>query len=253
MATDILKLFTSLGLTPTESKIYLASLSLGPDSVQEIAKRAKLSRTACYAAVEALQRRGLMSAFERGKKKFFAAEEPENALAQFRGYVKQMEQQIDVLQRALPEVKMMAGGERPSVRFYEGAEALQALFSDVSRSGSKFMYEVSNYDDIYESLDPAALKEARQLLDPRKTQMRILYAGEPRSPRPEVAYGRLPDDAGEFHGDIWIYGNRVALVTFVGRIVVVIVENKALSDTARALYETAWQAVHASENRPVAK
>ena len=65
-----MKLLTELGLTPTETRVYLSSLKSGPTSVQEIAKRAKLSRTATYDVIAALQERGLMSTFDRGKKKF---------------------------------------------------------------------------------------------------------------------------------------------------------------------------------------
>ncbi len=240
MATDVMKLFTSLGLSPTESKVYLASLGLGPNSVQEIAKKAKLSRTSAYAAIEVLTQRGLMSTFERGKKKFFAAEEPENALAQFRGYVKQLEQQIDVLQRALPEVKMMAGGERPAVRFYEGDEALTALFADAARAGSSFMYEVSNVEDVYTHLDPQAWQKARSLFDPTTVDLRILQHGVPKNPKPNVKRRQVPAGLANFHGDIWIYGNRVAFVTFVGRILCVIIESSVFADTAKVLFETAW-------------
>ncbi len=240
MATDVMKLFTSLGLSPTESKVYLASLGLGPNSVQEIAKKAKLSRTSAYAAIEVLQQRGLMSTFERGKKKFFAAEEPENALAQFRGYVKQLEQQIDVLQRALPEVKMMAGGERPAVRFYEGDEAVVALFSDAERVGPDQMLEVSNMEDVYTHLNPQLWQKARSLFNHSKTEILLLHRGDAQNKKSHVQYRQLPDGLGEFHGDIWIYGNRVALITFVGRIMTVIVENQTFADTVKVLFRAAW-------------
>src|SRR5690242_13407133 len=105
MPTDIAKLFTTLGLSETETKVYLASLSLGPTSVQDIAKEAKLSRTATYDAVEELQKRGLLSTYVRGKKRFFAAEEPEQAVAYFRDNVNKMESQLEVLLHALPELK----------------------------------------------------------------------------------------------------------------------------------------------------
>ncbi len=251
MATDILKLFTSLGLTATESKVYLASLSLGPTSVQEIAKKAKLSRTATYAAIEVLQQRGLMSTHERGKKNYFSAEEPENALAQFRGHVKQMEEQIAVLERALPEVKMMAGGERPSVRFYEGIEALYAVFRDVDKLHPEFMYEVANLDDVYSFLDSKILTDARKLLDPKKTRVRILHRGAIRTPNPDIEFRELPQKFGEFHGDIWLYGNRVAFVTFVGKIVTIIIESEPFSSTARVLFDVAWNASHPSQTLPV--
>ncbi len=251
MATDILKLFTSLGLSATESKVYLASLSLGPNSVQEIAKKAKLSRTSAYAAIEVLQQRGLMSTFERGKKRFFAAEEPENALAHFRGYVKQMEHQIDVLQRALPEVKMMAGGERPAVRFYEGDEAIRSLFHDVDRLKPSFMYEVANLDDVAEMLDPKLLEETRRLLDPARTRTRILYRGALRKkPREHVEFCELPKALGDFHGDIWIYGNHIAFVTFLGKPVTVIIENRAFAETAKVLFEAAWDLSRVQKKSP---
>jgi len=240
MATDVLKLFTSLGLTATESKVYLSSLGLGPTSVQEIAKKAKLSRTACYAAIEVLQTRGLMSTFERGKKKFFAAEEPENALSHFRGFVKQMEHQIDVLERSLPEVKMMAGGERPSVRFYEGEEALTALFTDAEHAGSSYVYEVCNYEDIYTHLDQKMLLKANALFVSKNVKVKILHRGKSQGKREHVQSAELPAGISDFHGDILIYANRVTFVTFVGRIVSVIIENQTLADTAKALFETAW-------------
>lgn len=240
MPTDILKLFTSLGLSPTETKIYLASLGLGPTSVQEIAKKAKLSRTAAYAAIESLQVRGLLSTFERGKKKYFAAEEPENALAHFRGYVKQIEQHIEILERALPEVKMMAGGEKPSVRFYEGDEAIRALFNDVERLQPSFMYEVANLEDVWTILDPKMLAESRKLVDPKKVQIRLLHTGTPRQWREGVQHCELPANLGTFHGDIWIYDNHVAFVSFVGKPVSIIIENKAFAETAKVLFEAAW-------------
>ena len=46
MTVDFFKLLTELGLTPTETVSILLSLKLGPTSVQEVAKAAKLSRTA---------------------------------------------------------------------------------------------------------------------------------------------------------------------------------------------------------------
>ena len=115
MATDIQKLFTSLGLSPTETKIYLSSLELGPTSVQEIAKKAKISRTAAYDAIESLQKHSLLSTFERGKKHYFAAEDPESAVAHFKTELSNMQAQLENLQRVLPELKMMTGGERPTV------------------------------------------------------------------------------------------------------------------------------------------
>lgn len=241
MPTDIAKLFTTLGLSETETKVYLASLSLGPTSVQDIAKEAKLSRTATYDAVEELQKRGLLSTYVRGKKRFFAAEEPEQAVAYFRDNVNKMESQLEVLLHALPELKLRVGGERPAVHFYEGDDGVFALFRDVAEVDPKQLDEVSNVEDVYSHLDEKFLLEVRKAIKPDRMRYRILHRGEARNPREGVQLCRLPDDMGMFHGDIWIYENRVAFVTFVGKVVTVIVESKPFADTARVLFEAAWR------------
>ena len=241
MALELHKQFTALGLSETETKVYLASLKLGPTSVQEIAKKARLSRTATYEAVATLQERGLMSVFERGKKKFFTASDPDRAVSYFKEKLRLMEERIQGLDRMVPEIKMMAGGEKPTVRFYEGNEALFALFNDVAKTNPSTIDEISNIDDVYEYLDTKYLLEVRKIIDPTKLRLRILHRGANRNPREGVQFCELLPDLGEFHGDIWIYENRVAFVVFVGKVITVIIESKPLADTARVLFEAAWR------------
>jgi sugar-specific transcriptional regulator TrmB len=242
MPTDIFSLFTSLGLSESESKVYFSSLSLGPASVQDIAKKARLSRTATYAAVEALQNRGLMSTHERGKKSVFAAEEPERAVSHFKEKVHDMQEKVETLNKMLPEIKLMSGGERPAVRFYEGKEALYALFTDVGRLQPETLCEIANLDDVYAHLDLATLGDVRKMLDPKKTKIRILHIGNTKDPRAEIFYSKVNKEVfGDFHGDIWIYNDRVAFIYFIGKVVTVILENQAFADTARFLFEVAWK------------
>lgn len=240
MATDIVRLFTNLGLSATETKVYLANLELGPTTVQEVAKKAKLSRTATYDAIETLKGRGLVSTFEKGKRRVFTAEEPENAVAHFRDSVRKMEQQIDNLNRVLPEVKLLAGGERPIVRVFEGSEGIYSVFNDTARVNPDVIYEVSNIDDVYTFLDKNTLLTARKLVNFEVSKLRMIYRGTLRNPRAQAEYVKLPESVQEFHGDFWIYGNRIGLLAFVGKVVSIIIESQALADTARALFDTVW-------------
>lgn len=242
MATDLLKLFGSLGLSNTEAKVYIASLKLGPTSVQEIAKTSRLSRTATYDAVAMLQDRGLMSTFERGKKRFFAAEDPESAVAHFRQKIEEMNSQVGVLERSVGEIKLMSGGEKPAVRFFEGNDALYALFHDVAAVQPKEVCELSNMNDIYAYLDEEVLRDARKATNVKHADGRILHYGEHKNPREGRQYRELKAPYGNFHGDIWIYADRIALITFVGKTIVVMIQNDILAQTVRALFEIAWDA-----------
>jgi len=241
MPTDIFHLFTSLGLSETETKVYFASLNLGPAPVQDIAKKAGLSRTATYATIEALQERSLMSTHERGKKRVFAAEEPERAISHFKEQIHEMQERLETLNKVLPEIKMLGGGERPSVRFYEGQEALGAIFSDVAAVSPDSLRELSNMEDVYNLLDSDVLKDVRAVLDPGKIKINLLHIGELTRRRDKVIYRFLDKNKfGDFHGDIWIYGNRVAFVSFVGKFMTVVLENKVFADTAKFLFDAAW-------------
>jgi predicted DNA-binding transcriptional regulator len=241
MALDFVKLFTKLGLTDTETRVYIAGLHLGPSSVQEIAKKARLSRTATYDAVAALQERGLMSTLERGKKRYFAVEDPDQAIAYFKEQVRKMNGQLEALEKATPELRLMAGGERPTVKFFEGTEAIYTLFNDVAKVEPKMICDVSNLKYVNQYIDSKILKDARRCLDPKKTKMRLLYTGTRVHPREGVEGVQAPDDVIDFQGEMWIYGDRVVFLHFIGKVVAVLVENQFFADTAQFLFELAWK------------
>ena len=242
MATDFFKLLTSLGLSKLETRIYMAGLELGPTSVQEISKKANVSRTASYEAIESLQKRGLVSSFMRSKKRFFVSEDPERAAGHFRDQIEYMTKQIVDFDKAIPELKLMGGGELPAVRFYEGREAIYSLFHDMAEVKPKTFDEVSNLDDVYDLLDTPYIDEVRKVVDPSKIKTRILHRGQlRRTGREHVEFCELLPELGNFHGDIWIYGNRVAFASFIGKVMAVIIESQEFADTARVLFEAAWR------------
>ena len=55
----------NLGLSEKEAIIYLASLELGPSTIQEISKKAQIKRSSTYDMIRFLMERGLMSEFTK--------------------------------------------------------------------------------------------------------------------------------------------------------------------------------------------
>jgi sugar-specific transcriptional regulator TrmB len=238
MPTDFFKIFTALGLSKIETRVYMAAFELGPTSIQDIAKKAKLSRTATYETVKLLQDRGLMSTYTSGKKRFFASEDPERALAHFKQTITTMQSQLDVLSRSLGEMKLLAGGERPTVRFYEGKEAIYALYADVAKTNPTFIQEITNIEEVYAHMDRDALMDARKLLGDKP--VKILACTKAKNPVKTAEIRYLDQQLGSFQGDVWIYADRIALVTYIGRMVTIIIENAMLADTMRIVFNAAW-------------
>lgn len=240
MALNLQKTLTELGLTETETRVYLAMLELGAGSVQNIAKGAKISRTAAYEIIKALQGKGLASTFEKGKKTFFSAEDPDKLGDYFRNRVERMKIQLTSLDRLLPELRVLKGGEKPRVLFYTGTEGVHALFRDVVAMNATELLEVTNIDTVYTFVDGKVLNEARKAEGYKDIPVKVLHRGAVRNPNPKAEFRRMDDAFGDFQGNIWIYRSHVSFVSFVGSVEVVIVENPVFADTMRALFQACW-------------
>ena len=66
---ELKKELEHLGLSDKEARVYLAALEMGPSPVQDISHKAHVNRATTYVMIESLAARGLMSTFQKGKKR----------------------------------------------------------------------------------------------------------------------------------------------------------------------------------------
>src|SRR3989338_1855890 len=168
-----------LGLSDKEAKTYLASLESGSVSVQEISKKAGLKRPTTYFAIGQLIKKGLMSSFEKGKKRYFSAESPER-LVSLISFQRRKAQAIEEdLKMVLPELNNIFNltGERPAVRFFEGKEGLRAIQDDILRSEFKSLEEFVPLDEAYKVFPPKPADHRQRLLKKtKKIPRRVIYS-----------------------------------------------------------------------------
>lgn len=242
MSTDFRALLISAGLLPSEAKVYLAARELGSSTAQHIADKAKISRTATYEAIELLRKRGLIAISTVGKKKLFIAEDPDRIVSYLKKEQEKSQNTLRDIERSVDALRLLSGGTRPTMKVYEGEEALHAYFDHVASVNPKEWYEITNADDVYGEIDEKTLLAARRsLLHVPPERVKILFRGDRKNPRPGVQFAMLPDSLGNFHGNIAVYDQYIALVTYVGKVVVVIIESPALAETMRVMFKTAWK------------
>ncbi len=117
----------------------MAALELGYTSVQNIAKRADISRPTAYEVIKALIRRGLMKEIKRkgsvkGERSFFAAESPDNLLGLLRVQKRELEEKEREFIRIISTLRSkynLAG--QSEIRTLEGEE-IKILLDDFSQS-----------------------------------------------------------------------------------------------------------------------
>lgn len=239
---DIAPILRSFGLLESEIKTYMAALENGSGTVLDLAKLTKLSRQAVYVAIDALTARGLMSSALRGKKRFYAAEHPDKLLAYARRHENEVKEKMKDLERILPEIELQIGGERPVVRVFEGKEGMRAIIEDMRMTRSKESVEISDLEAMYKVLTPDDLKAMRIEVKKSGSHVRGLYAGTPGEKVVSVDRFSLPKEFWGFKSNIGIYGeDKIALVTFEGKMYSVVIESKALTKALRTLFELAFK------------
>ncbi|HWQ99301.1 MAG TPA: helix-turn-helix domain-containing protein [Candidatus Methylomirabilis sp.] len=237
---DITPILRSLGLLDSEIKTYMAALDKGPQTVLDLSKLTKLSRQATYVAIDALTERGLMSSALRGKKRFFAAEHPDKLLVYAKRHESDMHERVKDLERSLPELELQIGGERPIVKVFDGKEGIRALLADLQLSKPKQIHEMTDLDAMRAILSSEDLKPVREEAGKGGARIKGIYSGKPAPTSLQAERYILPSDKSGFKTNVVLYKNKIALVTFEGRMHTIMVENAAIANTLRILFDLAF-------------
>lgn len=144
-----LETLTRLGLSEKAAKVYLAALSLGTASVQDLAHQAGIKRPTAYLQIEDLLREGLLKKFPSGKKEFYQAAEPDVLK-------KRAESQLAAVNVLLPELSLIHSKVqgRPKISILEGRKALEQVYKDIVHANSiRFWSDLGaveeNFRDIF--------------------------------------------------------------------------------------------------------
>lgn len=241
----------NLGLSEKEARVYLAALELGPDTAQNIAAKAGINRPTAYLQIESLKDKGLMSEVQKGKKTYFTAEPPERLLSLLDITEKQTEVKRAELERTLPMLREMSAGagDRPKVRFFEGPEGQKAMQEDFLSVKDKKIESFINLDKLFETF-PQIEDEYTKRRIAKGIKSSVIYtrragplesATDSRKLRTAkfVSSERLPISA-----DIGIYDDKISLANYSrSRPIGVIIEDKEISNTIRALFYMIWNSI----------
>ncbi|MDZ4296160.1 MAG: helix-turn-helix domain-containing protein [Patescibacteria group bacterium] len=239
----------SLGLTEKESLVYLAMLELGPATMLEIARKSGVNRATAYVATDSLTKKGLASSFERGKKTFFAAENPDRLRSLFAMQHKKLEEDEKRFESVLPRLQeiMTVSDPRPHVRFYEGKEGIEAIREDILRTKSEFRDEIASLDEAYRHFPPHP-GDHRNRMDEKAKDLRrrVLYTSSQgpiiTATNPLHEFRWLPKEQFPFRSEFVLYGeNKMVLIDLQNRIFGVIIESKELSESFRTLFDFFWR------------
>lgn len=230
------------GLDEHESQVYLTTFELKRPTPLRIAEHIGMPRPTVYRILESLVKKGLMGVVVEGKRRVFVPEKPSVI-------IHRLKLQASAIQNLLPDFEALYAiyRGRPKIRLFDGREGMKRVCDDILITNAKELLSFSSVTNLFAFLPdyfPAFVKKRIQkkirarvlaLPSPKAMERKRLGAKELR----EVRF--LPQGFPfVFDGLTFIYGDRVAFMSFRGDQNAVIIEHPELANVQRALFEAAW-------------
>jgi sugar-specific transcriptional regulator TrmB len=246
----ILDKLENLGLSDKESKVYLAALELGGDSIQNVAKKSGVHRATTYLCVEKLKEMGLMNEKKKGKRKVYYGEYPEKLLENIVEQQKNLDQQEIKIKSLLPELSAIFNfsKNRPRVKFFEGEEGLKKVYQDTLFNNEKILAFLS-----VSAPDKKFVKWLYDYYAPERTRCGIkawVIAPQDEGVKKYVKLDKkelretklVNPQKYPFSIEINIYGNnKVAFMSYGKKEMFgVIIESKEVHNTMKYIFELVW-------------
>jgi len=231
------------GLTDKEISVFLASLELGQTTVNEIARKSNTFRTYCYDILKSLMEKGLVRYFIRSGVKYYETVEPEKLI----DILQETEDQITSI---LPELSSIRGSttKKPGVQFYEGKEGIKTIHEDIIKNKPEEVLVYGNTGKHYEVMEwyfPRYIRErVKNKIKARVINERSKLTEEmiKKTEKEELRKTRFFPKGISFPTIKYIYGNKVAMLSFDKDVVGIVIDNKNLAEGERQAFELLWKA-----------
>lgn len=234
-----------LGLADKEARVYLALLTMGKGTADQIAQETKLNRSTTYVQLKQLLELGLVSTFKEGKKTMFASETPNNLDRLLEKQILALESKKTQVANIIPELLNVFStvGNRPVIRIFEGKEGLASMRSEVLRIRQREFCVITSVDEMAKNFSVKELQNFSNERARRGLKSYVLYnvTGDDIIPLAPQELRRLPREDFPFSADIYIYGNKVSFAMTKDHIVGVVIESASLAESMRSVFWLAWE------------
>lgn len=232
------------GLTPRESRVYLASLELGRATVQEIAKKAELPRSTTYSVLESLIGRNLVFPLKNQKIKQYSAEDPVKI-------INLSEESTRALKIVLPELKFLyrtSYKNRPKIKYHEGISAIKEMYDDILRQKGLREYLIFAAEKQWLEMDKQWFEEFKKRRASAKIKTRLIVEdSEEARQRQKDGMKYLSEvkillnyPAEKWSAGVYIFWEKVIFVEYKKDLIAVEVHSAGIARLLRMMFESVW-------------
>lgn len=240
-------LFTHLGFSDKEVKIYTVLLEKGQATAGEIITASGLKRGITYAILYELEEKGLIKVSKSEKKTVFELENPQALLDLLDIRKKEVESVENSLKYYIPQLvsqyKLAIG--KPTVRYYEGQQGLEKAFEDIHHYRDNNVYGIVDIEKLEAALPGHSHQEDLPLRIKNNITSYALFGDSPEARKfhaQDEKHNRVSilinKETYPSPAEIDIYGDKIAMFSFKpGQLVSVVIENEDFAETLRSVFK----------------
>ena len=236
-----------LGLNQKEAEFYLALLQTGPATVSPIAKQAGLKRTSVYNFIDRLIELGLVSVFIKNNHHYYRAENPE--------YINQiLAQQKKEVEAALPDLVNLfkAKDYHPQTKLFYGLAGMKKVLYEALECKEKKIYTIIDIPSAVGNLGVKFWNDYTAEVIKRGIIAHSLRHEEEKTAIPDYKFLKkdnyqnstlvpryLPKEI-HLPNTIFIYDNKVAIISPARENWALVVESKSFSESMKVIHNILW-------------
>jgi sugar-specific transcriptional regulator TrmB len=236
-----------IGLTETESTLYLFLLENGISSPPQISKGTQVVRSNAHYVLKQLIEKGLVARQKKGKRYVYGPNDPSAALSL-------VERKKKILEEAIPDLRALYKQQKnkPVVRFYGGRDEIRAIFEDVLECTSKEVFGFASTGKLFEIIPDYFQKRFQPELKKREIFLKDILTFESGTQVAQATraaagayyeYRVLSQKYAGVLSDVLMWDNTVAIISLEEPIFGTVLVNAQLAHTFRTMFEVMWQSL----------
>src|SRR3989344_7541052 len=241
------EIFSELGFTKSESRIYMTLLDLGTAQISHIMEKTGMHRRNIYDSISRLIEKGVVSFVILNNKKIFSPASPKRLI----GLVEEKKFKIENLRtrlnKILPELELKTRlEERHDVRFFKGIEGLKTVFEHILRTGENYIGISPGYK--LEKLLKYYMNHFTNERVRAGMKSRLIYSEKSRKQvekKPLSDIRCIPEHYSSATA-LRVYGDNVAILLLSEKYpIAIVIKNKTIANGYRKYFELMWKVAKA--------
>lgn len=248
------QLFSKLGLSESQAKVYEFLIKNGTKTAGEISKKTEIKRGLTYNALSELEKKGIISQNTKTKITTFSPNHPES----LREYIETKEKEVKdtklsfetILPSIISDFNIIS--DKPGVRYFEGYDGIKKVFEDFLRDNNGgeilnfcHMEDYANDKKLFEIglnfiKNREILKIKQRTIIPvnEKKISEDLNLDDKKPSMEEISY--ISNHS--FDSDVILYNNKIAIISAkkAKKPIGIIIENKEIFNTFRSIFDLVW-------------